>query len=297
MKVQIKSEPLDIAVFGMPLKVFRIGKTPGIKYRSNSAQSPENMKSIHSHFTYEIFFVTDGTLELVTEDATGTYERKVLIIPPKIRHYSCPSGEGSYCLLFSFEDVKKAGKWQVSLESRLKQGICELPLSEDVAFYIRKIAEKCSQSDLAVEKEEALLASLLFYEIFRLLLPKEQIRQELDKGSAKHIYEIERFINSNMDKRISQEDVAEHISLSTRQVSRIIRKEYDCTLAELITDKKLTSAEILIRKTDMPIGAIAAQANLGSANYFFALFKNKYGVSPLQYRKKLQEDVALTERG
>ncbi len=297
MKTQIKSEPLDVAVFGMPLKVFRIGKTPGIKYRSNSAQSPENMKSIHSHFTYEIFFVTDGTLELVTEEATGTYERKVLIIPPKIRHYSCPSAEGSYCLLFSFEDSKKAGKWQADVEARLKKGICQLPLSEDMAFYIRKIADKCSQTELAVEKEEALLASLLFYEIFRLLLPKEQMYQELDKGSAKHIYEIERFINSNMDKKISLEEVAQHISLSTRQVSRIVRKEYDCTLAELITDKKLTSAEILIRKTEMSIGEIAAQTNLGSTNYFFALFKNKYGISPLQYRKKLQQEEDTAERG
>lgn len=291
MKKPYKSEPLDIAVFGMPLKVFRIGQTPGIKYRSDSSQPPTNMNSIHSHFTYEVFFITEGTLELVTEGSARTYERKVLIIPPKIRHYSVPSGLGSYCLLFSFEKGKKPNHWQQQIEEHLHTGVCELPLSDDMNFYIRKIAEKCGQTGIAVDKEEALLASLIFYEIMGQLLPESYGYQE-SGGSAKHIYEIESYINFNLRNKITLSDIAGHISLSTRQVSRIIQKEYSCTLAELITDKKLASAEMLIKNTDMPIGDIAQQANLGSINYFYLLFKKRYGVSPLQYRKgKRNNDV------
>ncbi len=291
MRKLSNSEPLDIAVFGMALKVFRIGKTPGIKYHHDPTQIPTNMKSVHSHFTYEVFFVTEGTLELVTEGSARTYERKVLIIPPKIRHYSIPSGEGSFCLLFSFEEGKKQSKWQAQIEERLRDGVCQLPLSDDMGFYIRKIAEKCTQAGIAVEKEEALLASLIFYEIIGQLLPDSYGRQEMGSGSAKHIYEIESYINFNINKiqRITLSDVAKHISLSTRQVSRIIQKEYNCTLGELITDKKLASAEMLIKNTDLSIGEIARQANLGSDNYFYALFKKRYGVSPLQYRKQIKE--------
>ena len=286
------SEPLDITVFGMALKVFRIGKTPGIKYHHAPNQMPANMKSVHSHFTYEVFFVTDGTLELVTEGSARTYERKVLIIPPKIRHYSVPSGEGSFCLLFSFEEGKKQSKWQAYIEEQLREGVCQLPLSDDMGFYIRKIAEKCTQTGIAVEKEEALLASLIFYEIIGQLLPDSYGRQEMGSGSAKHIYEIETYINFNINKspRITLSDVANYISLSTRQVSRIIQKEYNCTLGELITDKKLASAEMLVRNTGLPIGEIARQANLGSDNYFYALFKERYGVSPLQYRKQKSKE-------
>lgn len=288
MRKTINSEPLDISVFGMALKVFRIGKTPGIKYHNDPDQSPANMRSVHSHFTYEVFFVTEGTLELVTEGDAKTYERKVLIIPPKIRHYSIPSGEGSFCLLFSFEEGKKQTKWQKEIEALLVDGVCQLPLSDDMAFYIRKIAEKCTQTGVAVEKEEALLASLIFYEIIGKLLPESYGQQEQGAGNAKHIYEIETYINFNINKkpRIALSDVAKYISLSSRQVSRIIQKEYHCTLGELITDKKLASAEMLIKNTSMPIGEIARQANLGSDNYFYALFKKRYGVSPLQYRKQ-----------
>ena len=162
MKTIKNAQPLDISVFGMALKVFRIGQTPGIKYLDTTAQNPAAMKSIHSHFTYEVFFVTEGELELVTETQSRIYERKILIIPPKIRHYSVPSGVGSYCLLFSFEDT---GPWQTLAEEQLKRNICQLPLSDESAFYIRKIAEKCSNPSETTEKE--IIENVYNYPSFR----------------------------------------------------------------------------------------------------------------------------------
>ena len=274
----VQHNPLNVEFFGMDLKVFRFGKVQNI----GSDGFPIGWDQIHSHFTYEIFFVTSQSLTLVTEDGARSYERKILIIPPKIRHYSVPSGTGSYCLLFSFEDTSP---WRMLAEEQLRDNICQMPLSDDSAFYIRKIAEKCSLPSETTEKEIAHLASLLFYEIMGGLLPEWHLRQDSDKGSAKHIYEIERYINSHIKEKITLSDIAQHISLSQRQVSRVINKEYGCGLTELVTDKRLGSAEILIKSTSIPISEIAKQANLGSPNYFFTLFKKRYGTSPLQYRK------------
>lgn len=282
MKDIKKTEPLDITVFGMALKVFRIGQTPGIKYLDPTAQNPSTIKTTHSHFTYEVFFVTEGELELVTERESRIYERKILIIPPKIRHYSVPSGVGSYCLLFSFEDTSQ---WRTLAEEQLKHNICQLPLSDESAFYIRKIAEKCSRPSETTEKEIMHLATLLFYEIMGGLLPQWHLWQDTGRGSTKHIHEIEQYINAHIKEKIVLSDIAAHISLSPRQVSRVINKEYGCSLTELVTDKRLGSAEILIKNTSIPISEIAKQANFGSENYFYTLFKKRYGVSPLQYRK------------
>lgn len=282
MKTIKNAQPLDISVFGMALKVFRIGQTPGIKYLDTTAQNPAAMKSIHSHFTYEVFFVTEGELELVTETQSRIYERKILIIPPKIRHYSVPSSVGSYCLLFSFEDTSR---WRTLAEEHLRENICQLPLSDESAFYIRKIAEKCSCANETSEKEIMHLASLLFYEILGGLFPQWYLLQDSGKGNTKHIYEIEHYINGHLKEKILLSDIAAHISLSPRQVSRVINKEYGCSLTELVTDKRLASAEILIKNTAIPISEIAKQTNLGSENYFYTLFKKRYGISPLQYRK------------
>ena len=69
-------------------------------------------------------------------------------------------------------------------------------------------------------------------------------------------------------------------------------KEYGCTLSQLVTDKKLSTAEQLIRNGKLPIDQIAAQSGLGSVNYFYAVFKKRYGMSPLQYRKHYQQEKA-----
>ena len=73
--------------------------------------------------------------------------------------------------------------------------------------------------------------------------------------------------------------------MSTRQVSRIIAKEYGCTLSQLVNDKKLDSAKMMLKNTDMTVGEIASAVNIGGENYFYTIFKKRYGISPLRYRK------------
>ncbi len=284
MDNQIKNKPtFSIDVFGIRLKVFRVGKNQNPRINFNNG--PNVMRGVHSHFTYEIFFVTEGTLDLVTERDSTTYERKVIIIPPKIRHYTTPSVEGSFCLLFSFEEALSGGLQEALDTFCSDQGVCELPLSDDVAFYIRKISEKCEENTLAAEKDAELLASLIFHEIVRILLP-DICRDKTEKSDSRHIGLIEEFINSNLSRKIRLSDVAEHVFLSTRQVSRIIQREYGCTLSELVTEKRLARAEMLIKNTDMKIGEVAAQSNLGSENYFYLIFKKHYGMSPLKFRQE-----------
>lgn len=286
MNTPIQSKPFDVSLFDIRLKVFRLSNTFGIKKRAE-VESDRTLLTVHSHFTYEVFFVTDGNLELIVGDQVRTYERKVLIIPPKVKHYSLPSDAGSYSLLFSFE--QPGSKWQKILDQQLQQGVCCLPLTEDMSFFVKRMAYKSQFADPIAKHEKGLFAALLFYDIFSQLMPQSTAAvQPEEKGSAKHIYAIEAYINRSLRHRITLAEVAAHMALSTRQVSRIVQKEYGCTLSQLVTDKKLSAAELLVRTGDMPIDQIAAQSELGSPNYFYTLFKRRYGMSPLQYRKQHQ---------
>ena len=65
-----------------------------------------------------------------------------------------------------------------------------------------------------------------------------------------------------------------------------VKPECGCTLADLVKEKKLAIAKILLKNTDMKVSEIATQVNVGTENYFYMLFSQKYGLSPLQYRKK-----------
>ena len=47
---------------------------------------------------------------------------------------------------------------------------------------------------------------------------------------------------------------------------------------------------ITVRISDMKIKEVAARVNLGIENYFYTMFKKRYGISPLEYRKKCRDE-------
>ena len=277
----------SVNALGLSLRVFNAGADPRLNAGKRSATDPSVMKGLHSHFTYEIFFVTQGTLQLVTAEKTVTFERRTVIIPPKISHYSYPSESGSYCLLFEFREAD--GKRETDeLRKILDGGICELPISEDVAFYITKACEKLDLKTFNAEKEAELLISLLFCEVFGALLPDEH-KCSVYTRETKHISAIEKHINSHIGERITLADAASSVYLSTRQVSRIVKREYGCTFSELVCEKKLATAEMLVKNSSLSMSEIARQIGLGTENYFYTLFKKRYGKTPLQYRRSFRK--------
>ncbi|MBO5908204.1 MAG: helix-turn-helix transcriptional regulator [Clostridia bacterium] len=203
-----------------------------------------------------------------------------MIVPPRISHYSRPSGKGSYCLLF---EIDGNGDSKVnSIKNALDNNISALALSEDTAFYVQRACQKLEASAI---NEAGHLIALIFSEVIASL-SDFGATSENERIETKHISAIETYVNSNIGSRLTLTDVASNVFLSPRQVSRVVKKEYGCTLSELVKDKKLASAEMLIKNTDLSIGEIARQVNLGAENYFFTLFRARYGMPPLQYRRR-----------
>ena len=282
MKNNINKPTVTIEAHGIKIKVIRVGKTPNLQ-PFNDVNS-KRIRTIHSHFTYEVFFVTDGSLEIVTDETVTTYERKVVIIPPRKGHYTVPKSPGSFCLLISLDD---SSKQSCLLKDTLNCGAYELDLSEDVEYYIKALSRKSDAETEDAEKDVKLLATLIFNEIIGSILPADD-KKISNINECKHIGTIETYINSNLHKKITLCDVAEQVYLSTRQVSRILQKEYGCTLSELVNNKKLEAVRMMLKNTDMKVGEIISQVNFGAENYFYLLFKKKYGISPLQYRKNTE---------
>ncbi len=264
------------------LNVFGIGEAA--KILTNGRRDENAFEVVHTHFTYEVFFVTDGQLRLITENGESVYERSAVIIPPRIGHYSVPSDDKSYCLLLSF------AKENTVLENEIKNKISSVTLSDDAIFYVRKAAEKLESRESGDNNDAELLITLLFNEIIEALLP-DVISDYATQISQRHINAIETIINSHIKCGVKLSDIAKNVYLSKRQVSRIISKEFGCSLPELINSKRLKAAEILLRTKDISVARVAEEVGISSDGYFHTLFKKKYGVTPLQYRKLKKKDV------
>ena len=83
MKELSYNEPkntLYIQTHGYNLQVFRVGDSPKINALENKECNSKQFKSIHTHFTYEIFFVVSGKFKIVTETYSKCYQKSILII-------------------------------------------------------------------------------------------------------------------------------------------------------------------------------------------------------------------------
>ena len=269
--------PFFFTAGGTEIKVYKAGRSLRLRSGQSSAKAPENLGGIHSHFAFEVFFAVAEPLSLVTDRDTAVYSRQIALLPPKLRHYSFSPREGNYCLLFTLNGADVAAQ---RLSALLGDGICTLKLEEDDAFYIRRAAETL---ETGRGEEARLLIQLLFTRMLRRLLPDS--REAPAPRTSEHMNAIETFINDNLTANLTLGSVAEHVHLSPRQVSRIIQQEWDCTLVQLITEKRLARAEMLLKNTTLPISQIAAAICCGTPNHFYSLFRHRYGVTPLQYRK------------
>jgi len=270
----------------MKCKVFVVGSGPRIKKHAQTESDPSYVRGTHTHFTYEVFFVTEGHLQIVTRDFTKTYEKEIVIIPPRFQHHSLPDSDGSFCLLFAPEEGTKA---ETVLKSRIGEEICRMPLEEDIAFYIDRLTRRRAENTSTAQRDAELLVALIFNRVFAHLLPADAEKRG-KAVTAEHINEIEHYINHHLSEKITLSDLAGRVYLSTKQVARIIERAYGCTFSELLTDKRLAAAEMMLKNTDMKIAEIAATFCTSEA-YFFVLFKKKYGISPLKFRKESRNSV------
>jgi AraC-like DNA-binding protein len=68
-------------------------------------------------------------------------------------------------------------------------------------------------------------------------------------------------------------------------ISRILKKETGKTFKELLQEKRMERACILLTRSNIPISDIAESVGYDNTSFFHRLFKRLYGCSPKEYRK------------
>ncbi len=85
---------------------------------------------------------------------------------------------------------------------------------------------------------------------------------------------------------ISLEMTAEQIGLTPAYFSGLFKKETGESFVEYLTRLRLEEAKRALDETEEKIYAIAEKTGYMDAGYFSHVFKKKYGISPIQYRRQ-----------
>ena len=112
----------------------------------------------------------------------------------------------------------------------------------------------------------------------------EKIRTYISANRV-DIYEILSYIQQNYHKNESFDAIAEHFSVSTSYLSRLIKKETDSTFTDYVNTLRISEAKRLLANSKDNITTIYEKVGFNNRNTFIRLFKQIVGVTPSEYRK------------
>lgn len=99
------------------------------------------------------------------------------------------------------------------------------------------------------------------------------------------VNEIIRYMEEHYREKISLEQIAENMYLSTFYISKLFKSETGDTPINYLIQLRLEKAkEILDTHPEQSIQQISASVGYDDAYHFSKLFKKHYGISPLYYR-------------
>lgn len=102
------------------------------------------------------------------------------------------------------------------------------------------------------------------------------------------IQNIEKYIEENLDKKLSLTDIAESIHMNKSYISRMFKEKAGENLFDYINKRKIEKAKQLIKNNELRMYEIALNVGMEDTAYFSRVFKKYEGISPSEYQKELR---------
>lgn len=99
--------------------------------------------------------------------------------------------------------------------------------------------------------------------------------------------EMAQFIHDHFDQELTLDQIAASAALSPGACCRLFKRHMGCSPFTYVQNLRLQRAARLLETTDEPITQVAARCGYGSPSYFTKSFREKTGLSPSAYRKRL----------
>ena len=119
--------------------------------------------------------------------------------------------------------------------------------------------------------------------IIRLLKASDtEVRDISENRFLKYIYD---YVDAHISEDLSLSVLSAKMNYNPSYISRLFKRLTGQTLLDYITSRRMDHAVKMLTETNASIQEIAKATGISSGQYFALLFRKKYGVSPLDYRR------------
>lgn len=252
---------------------------------------------IHSHPYYEIIVVIDGrlTIKLLDNQAIEIEKGSLCILPPRCYHSTCSKEDLTKMLgiRLSYGQVKGEAKIYDRFKSALES--IEIPTrftsTEKMLDILLDMRNEMREKNTAWDFACNALLQKFYIEILRLLTMEDEENPLYETDDSRHTryFRIEVWFADNLADSVTEDDLASAISLSRRQLSRVLEDIYGMSFRKKLIELRLHRAAQLLEQTELNVDDISNLVGYRSTSGFHRAFCKYFGCSPYDYRKKHHE--------
>lgn len=107
-------------------------------------------------------------------------------------------------------------------------------------------------------------------------------------SSASMIHTLTTYIKEHLGNDLNRAELTQVVHLHPDYLSTVFHQKMGISLSEYVNQERLNKAKNLLLTTKLPVSEVAIGSGFPNISYFSKLFKEREGLTPLQYRKTHQ---------
>lgn len=98
------------------------------------------------------------------------------------------------------------------------------------------------------------------------------------------------FCTTNMSKgNLTLNMVANHVGMNKTSLCKFMQRHFKMTFSQYLNEMRLNKSIQILTKSELSISEVAYDVGYSSVPYFIRVFNRRFGCTPKQYRKKLND--------
>ena len=239
-----------------------------------------NFPHIHSD-EYELSLILSGHGSLYLP---GTERRlspgDITLVSPGTAHYfvSAPEEDLEYYVLHVFQD--SPDNPSVSRMQALGCRCVRSQYAKNLESLLRNAGELARQNGCIIDRSIQLIC-LAVWELSMQDL--ERSDQEILLTAPEYALDILRYLQENIYRKVTLEDLAEHFHLSASHISRVFSRTYHISPINYLIVSRMARARTYILKEQLPPAEIAKRLAYSDTWQFVNAFTKFFGCRPENY--------------
>ena len=252
----------------------------------------KNLKVFHKHAHFEVLITKSNDNSksyFITENGKYIFtSQSIILAQPNLKHRTERNTKNTTRFLVCFrrsfiEPIAKFMDIDIDLLfSKRVLNYTEGKISEIIHIANKMLGEFKFDKNYEDNKELRILLADFLNKINQY-----ESEAEISLNEENILTEICEFLKYNYKQNITLEQLSERFCINKYELCRKMKRNYGCTINDIITNVRLNKAKELLEDTTVSVADISEIVGYNSASYFTKKFKLYTGDSPTEYRNRI----------